>query len=238
MTAPLFPDPPTADLPTGSPGGARILRELRVVREPARLGANLGRLRRAPRGDNRLTVDIPGWMAPERSMIPIRSYLRRIGHDARGWGLGVNGNDVEASRDRFVDRLAGLVEHTGRPANLVGWSLGGVIARETARDHPHLVHRVVTFGTPAIGGPTHTAGALRFGEQECHRITVLQEELDRTSPIRVPVRAIFTRRDGVVDWRACIDRFSTDVEHVEVRSSHVGLGLDPDVWLAVADALG
>lgn len=170
-------------------------------------------------------------------MAPIRGFLRSRGHRAQGWGCGTIRDQVEESRDRFAGRLESLVGEVGRPANLVGWSLGGVIAREVARSRPDLVHRVVTFGTPAIGGPTYTAGASSFGREECRRIELLQGELDGADPITVPITAIFTKRDGVVDWRACIDRFSTDVRHVEVRSSHIGLGLDPDVWLATAAAL-
>ncbi len=239
MTATTTEAPaPTDELPAGPPTGAARWKELALLREPVRLAAHLGRLRRSPRGDGRLTVVIPGWMAPEGSMAPIRTYLDRLGHDARGWGMGVNGGDVEATGERFLDRLDHLVERTGRPANLVGWSLGGVIARESARRRPDLVHRVVTFGTPAIGGPAHTLGASSFGEEECARIEALQDELDRTDPITVPITAIYTRNDGVVDWRACIDRFSARVHHVEVTSTHVGLGIDPDVWRAAASALG
>ena len=228
---------PTDELPSGPPDGSARFRELALLREPLRLAAGLAGLRRSPRGDGRLTLDLPGWKAPEGSMVPIRSFLRRLGHDARGWGLGVNGGDVEAAGEAFLERLEGLVARAGRPANLVGWSLGGVVARESARRRPDLIHRVVTFGTPAIGGPTHTVGASSYGPEECARIEALQAELDRTDPIDVPVTAIFSRNDGVVDWRACVDRFSPRVRHVEVRSTHVGLGIDPDVWRAAAAAL-
>lgn len=121
--------------------------------------------------------------------------------------------------------------------NLVGWSLGGVVAREVARSRPELVHRVVTYGSPVLGGPTHTVGAASIGPEECRRITELQEHLDATNPIQVPITAIFTRNDGAVDWRARIDRSSVDVTMVEVASTHVGLGIDPDVWITAARAL-
>jgi hypothetical protein len=88
-----------------------------------------------------------------------------------------------------------------------------VIARETARMIPQVVSRVITYGTPAIGGPTYTLGARAFGHAESDRI----------------------RR--VVSWPACIDRTSPDVEHVEVRSTHAGMGLDPNVWQIVATRL-
>ncbi|MEL7210249.1 MAG: alpha/beta hydrolase, partial [Actinomycetota bacterium] len=182
---------PTDELPEGPPDGRSRLRELMLLREPVRLVVGAGRLAGSPRGDGRLTIDIPGWKAPEASLLPIRAFLGRIGHRAEGWDLGVNGSDVEATAEAFIDQLEHRVGRHGRPANLVGWSLGGVVARETARLRPDLVHRVVTFGTPAIGGPTHTIGAPEYWPAECARIDALQEELNRTEPISVPVTAIF-----------------------------------------------
>ena len=229
---------PTDEMPVGAPGPAGRLIEGLIVREPLRMALRAPTLASSPRGDGRLTITIPGWRAPEQSLLPITGFLRQRGHDARTWGLGIIRNDVEAMRDRFVTDLERRVERAGRPAHLVGWSLGGVMAREAARERPELVHRVVTFGTPAIGGPTFTAGAGRMGDDECRRIAALQRELDEQRPIGTPITAVYSRRDGIVDWRACIDRFSTRIEHVEVGSTHVGLGIDPDVWEIAARALG
>ncbi len=120
---------------------------------------------------------------------------------------------------------------------LVGWSLGGTIARELARSRPDAVRTVVTYGTPAVGGPTFTAAGTSWDPDERRRILETVDRLDLTDPIRVPITAIVSRRDGIVDWRAQVDVRSTDVVHVEVRSTHLGLGIDPDVWHAVATAL-
>lgn len=231
----VYESPPDAEAPTPFPARRAMTQELATAREPFRLLGRFSDLARPPRGDGRLTVVIAGWLAPEGSLTPLRSFLAAAGHDARGSGLGVIRNDVETVIERFATRLETMM--TDRPAFLVGWSLGGVVARETARRRPDLVDRVVTFGTPAVGGPTYTVGAGRLGATECRRIEQLQRQLDADDPIRVPITAIFTRNDGVVDWRACIDRASLDVRHVEVRSTHVGLGIDPDVWQVVAETL-
>ncbi len=227
----------TVGQPSGPPPRGRLVREVGVAIQPARLALRSPSLLRAPRGDQRYTVLLPGWRSPEAAMAPIGAYLRRLGHRTRPWGLGVNDADVEKTRDRMLDVVEHLVAKDGRSVNLVGWSLGGVIAREIARNRPDAVHRVVTYGTPVLGGPTHTVGAVSAGPEECRRITELQEHLDATDPITVPITAIFTRNDGAVDWRACIDRSSVNVTTVEVSSTHVGLGLDPDVWLTAASAL-
>ena len=148
--------------------------------------------------------------------------------------LGVDAGEVEARR---IASAVELAERSGRPVALVGWSLGGTIARETARTVPDAVSHVVTYGTPVIGGPSYTIGARAAGETENARIRELIADLDRTNPIQVPITAIFTRRDRIVDWPASIDRTSPYVEHVEVRSTHAGMGIDPDVWEIVATRL-
>jgi pimeloyl-ACP methyl ester carboxylesterase len=232
-----FPDPHAAPLPAGPPPGSAGWSEVAALAQLPRLLAAAPRLAVAPRGDGSVVVDVPGWRAPEASGAPLRAWLRWLGYDARGWGFGVNRGSPERDAERLTELVVGLAEDAGGPVALVGWSLGGVVAREVARQAPEAVRCVVTYGTPVVGGPTHTVGARTYGPDECARVTALIEELDARSPIPVPLTAVLTRRDAVVSWTACIDRASPDVRHVEVDSTHVGLGIDPDVWLTVATAL-
>ncbi len=99
------------------------------------------------------------------------------------------------------------------------------------------VRCVVTYGTPVVGGPTYTLGARTYGRDECERVSRLIEQLDADRPIAVPLTSILTRNDGVVSWTACVDRSSPRVRHLEVSSTHLGLGIDPDVWQIVAHSL-
>lgn len=223
--------------PDGSPRRAGLVGEVGTALQPWRLALKSRALLSAPRGNGRIAVAVPGWKAPEVTTAPLRGYLRSLGHDARSWGFGVNQGDVEAKRDEMIAKVRTLHACTGRPVNLLGWSLGGVVAREVARSAPEAVHRLVIYGSPVVGGPTHTAGVGAYAADEVVRIRELQAHLDTTDPITTPITAIFSRNDSVVDWRACIDRFSRDVTMVEVGSTHVGLGIDPDVWLTVAEAL-
>lgn len=237
FTPRVYSSPPTTTRPCGPPPRATTLGEWRTVLEPMRLLLASPKLARAPRGDGRVVVDVPGYAAPEASMAPLRMFLRAKGHHARSWGLGTNRGQPQRDRMRLVERLEPLVAESGRPVNLVAWSLGGVIAREAARLRPDLVHRIVTYGSPIIGGPTHTTAGRRVGDAECRRIAQLQEQLDHERPLQVPVTAIFSKRDGIVSWQACLDHHTAQVTHVEVHSTHIGLGVDPHVWLAVANAL-
>lgn len=119
---------------------------------------------------------------------------------------------------------------------LVGWSLGGIIAREVARDRPDLVSAVITYGSP-LRGPRYTVASRMYQPHE-HEIVDQYIEERSQNPIVVPVSAIFSRRDGIVDWATCIDHTTPEVENIEVSSTHLGMGLDPDVWSVVADRLG
>ncbi|WP_322920541.1 esterase/lipase family protein [Nocardioides renjunii] len=223
--------------PSGPPATWTALGELGSALDAVRLVGALPRLSAAPRGDGHLVVDIPGWQAPELTGAPLRRFLRRLGYDARGWGFGTNMGDPRRDVERLAERVLELVEQTGSPASLVGWSLGGVIAREVARRHPAAVRRVITYGTPVTGGAGHTTIARVYGRGSDVDAARVAQRLDAESPIRVPLTVVFSRRDGVVAWQACIDRASAAVEHVEVSSTHLGMGVDPDVWAVVADRL-
>lgn len=222
---------------TRSPSWRKLVAEATSPLEAARLPAAVRRLRSMPRGDGHVVIDIPGWQAPEASGLPLRRYLSWLGYDARGWSFGKNLGDPARDAVRLTESVVDIVAESGRPVSLVGWSLGGVIAREVARQRPDLVRRVITYGTPVVGGPTFTAVAGSYTHEVREHASRVTERLDAQRPIRVPLTVIYSRRDGIVAWPACIDRVSPDAEHVEVRSTHVGMGVDPDVWSVVAERL-
>lgn len=229
-------------IPPHSPAPCRMERlnfwvEWRVGLDLLRLARALPALFQDSRGDGAPVILIPGWKAPEVSMEPLRLFLRARGYQASHWGLGVNRGDPEKDSELLAERVVELARASGRPVGLVGWSLGGVIARETARSAPQSICVVITYGTPVVGGPTYTLAARYWGKGECERIAAKTAELDATRPIGVPILAIFTRRDEVVSWAACVDRSSARVTHVEVDSTHLGMGFSPDVWRAVQTCL-
>jgi pimeloyl-ACP methyl ester carboxylesterase len=168
----------------------------------------------------------------------MESYLRRRGHRVSDWGLGRNTGDARQLRAQLQGVIAGSMATHGEPVALVGWSLGGYIAREYARDFPQQVRQVVTLGSPVVGGPRYTATAGWYRDrgydlEQVERTIAARYEV----PLSVPVTAIYSRRDGIVAWRACIDRWSPQVQHVEVSETHVGLGFAPRVLALVAAAL-
>lgn len=183
-------------------------------------------------GNGERILLLPGWLSHEKVMFPVKKYLTKLGYAPEYWGLGMNIGDVKAARDKIVKRLK--KENSTEKITLIGWSLGGLIAREIARELPDRIASVLTYGTPVIGGPKYTIGAKYYGETESERIATLFEELDEYHPITVPMTIIFTKKDSFVAWKACLDYKSEHVKHFEVNSTHLSLGLDPDVWKIMA----
>jgi hypothetical protein len=216
-----------------------MLREARFLPDLAAGLAALPALARAPRGDGEPVLVLPGYGAGDSSTALLRAFLRSLGYRAEGWGLGRNGGDVGKLLPRVLARTERLFSASDRAVRLVGWSLGGVLAREAAREAPRLVERVVTLGSPVVGGPKYTAAGGLYRRRGFDLDAIEREITARNAarPIRVPIHAIYSRRDGVVAWQACVDRASPDVEHVEVPSTHSGLGFDARVLALVADRL-
>ncbi len=225
--------------PISPPGRFDALQELRLPIDvlrwaPSWLAMNHPRATRP-----RTVILLPGFGAGPRSMRVMESFLRRRGHRVRDWGLGVNSGDARRLRTQLQGVVDVAIAAHGEPVVLVGWSLGGYIAREYARDCPDGVCRIVTLGSPVIGGPRFTATAARYRSRG-HDLDAIEQAIkDRyATPLRVPVVALYSRRDGIVAWQACIDHWSPDVRHIEVNETHVGLGFAPRVLAIVADEVG
>lgn len=218
--------------PTGWATAGEALSGLQAIR----LAAQTPRLARTPRGTDRPVVLVPGLGASDRSLLPLRRFLRDRGHHARSARLGRIHGDVELQARQLLERVRSISTERNDSVALVGWSLGGILSRAVARERPDVVRCIVTFGTPVVGGPAHTAFGRRFSDAELREIDALIEAR-RTAPITTPITAIWSKRDGVVAPTACIDDRSPNVDHVEVGSTHLGMGIDPDVWVVIADRL-
>ena len=235
----MNPTAPSFDRIPAAPTRRNLLREGLGLLEPVRLVARVPRLAAAPRGEGRPLLVLPGFGAGDRSTWMLRRYLAWLGYSVEPWRLGRNHGRVGELLPRVVACLEVLAEKHDRAVGLVGWSLGGYLAREAARERPGLVTHVVTLGSPVVGGPKYTLASRHYVRNgyDLDEIEARVAERDRV-PLSVPVTAIYSRSDGVVAWEACIDRINPATEHVEVASTHIGLGLNPDVFAIVADRLG
>lgn len=221
-----------------APGPASLLGEARSLLELPRLLLRAPELLRQPRGRGGRVLVLPGYGAGDASTGVLRAYLAWLGHRPHGWGLGSRREDVPQLLPRVVARLESLARAEGGPIALIGWSRGGVLAREAARERPAAARRVITLGTPVIGGPKYTAVAVAYRRRGIDLDAIEAQVAARNrEPLPVPVTAIYSRSDGVVAWRACIDPVEDRTEHVEVDTTHVGLGFSPEVFAIIAQRL-
>lgn len=184
---------------------------------------------------------LPGYGTDESAMRPLGLYLKFLGYDVYDWGLGRNRGDVDGYTRRIGERVTELYGRLdGAPLTLIGWSLGGVIARETARLYEPFVREVITLGTPILGGPKYTAAAERFAESANLDLDEFEKEVHARNSIGIsqPVTSIYSKLDGVVGWRASIDIYNKQARNIEVYSSHFGIGAHGRVWRLIADILG
>lgn len=224
--------------PLQAPPPSGLLREVRGALELPRLLLQVPQLARQPRGRGGPVLVLPGYGAGDASTALLQAYLRFLGHRPRGWGLGRNRGDVPALLPRVLERVERLAEAAPDGVSLVGWSLGGFLAREAARERPEWVRRVVTLGSPVVGGPKYTAVGEIYRRRGVDLDAVEAQVEERYAKVlATPVTAIYSRADAVVAWRACIDRRSPNVEHVEVETTHLGLGFAPEVYAVIASRL-
>ena len=197
-------------------------------------------LSRAPKGDGHGVLLLPGLLADDVSNQPLRAYLARLGYATRGWGLGRNIGPTNEVLDGMPLVLADLAAATGGQVSVIGWSLGGIYARELARDHPHLVRQVITMGSPfALVDPrqSRAESAFRRGSRRHANADRLPNREQLGQPIPVPSTALYSRSDGIVDWRACVQTPGVERENVEVTCGHLGFGVDPATLWSIADRL-
>jgi len=196
-------------------------------------------LLRAPKGDGHPVLALPGFLASDLSMAPMRRYLTELGYDTHAWNMGRNLGGVASKRGALRDLLRRIHDQTGRKVSLLGWSLGGVYARDLALQMPDMVRAVITLGSP-FANDIRATNATRLYE------ALSGEAVDDNPEIReaiagdlpVPATSIYSRTDGIVNWHTCLQRPSDTAENIEVYfASHIGLGVNPAALWAVADRL-
>jgi pimeloyl-ACP methyl ester carboxylesterase len=196
-------------------------------------------LLRAPRGDGHPVLALPGFLASDFSMLPIRRYLSELGYDAHAWRMGRNLGGLARMRNALRDRLAEIHAATGRKVSLVGWSLGGVYARDLALHAPEMVRSVITLGSPFANDVRATNATHLYEALSGERLEDLSElRAAIAGELPVPASSIYSRSDGIVNWQTCLLQPSARAENIEVHlASHVGLGVNPAALWAVADRL-
>lgn len=194
------------------------------------------------RGDGHAVVVFPGLASDRHATGPLISFCRDLGYETHDWGRGFNTGpqgEPNAWLDELAEHVAALPTDGLLDVSLIGWSLGGIYAREIAKRLGTNVRQVITIGTPFAGGndDTHAALVYRLLNGRKPVLDSAMRQQLRTAP-EVPTTSIYSRTDGVVAWQACIQPGRRrDTENVEVEGSHCGMGWNAKVLEVVADRL-
>jgi pimeloyl-ACP methyl ester carboxylesterase len=205
-----------------------------------------------PPGDGRPVLLIPGFLAGDGSLAAMAGWLRRSGYRTHRAGIRANLHCSEQACVRLEARLEALTDKAGRPATIIGQSRGGVLAKALAARRPELVSGVVALGAPVLGqlrvhplvlaqvgivaalGSSRVPGLFSLSCLRGPCCAPFREALEQQFPKHVSYVSIYSRSDGIVDWRVCLD---PDAEHVEVEASHCGMALNAGSYRAIAAAL-
>jgi pimeloyl-ACP methyl ester carboxylesterase len=191
-----------------------------------------------PKGDGHAVLLLPGLSASDLSMKPLESMLRGLGYDPHHWRLGRNFGLRPGVLEGMLARLEEIHAASGGAVSLVGWSLGGVYARELAKLRPKLVRQVISLGSPFAGSLKATHAWRLYEFTAGHKVEAPPIKTNLAEPPPVPTTSIYSRTDGVVAWQCCRnDPAHLHTDNIEIEGSHLGLGVNPLVLYALADRL-
>ena len=182
----------------------------------------------------------PGLAAGDTSTHPLRAFLKNLGYEVHGWHQGMNRGPREGVLNRMQEQLEAVHKDTKQPVSLIGWSLGGVYARELSKLAPKAVRNVITLGTPFAQSPRSTNAWRVYSMLSGETLPndVMLRTIAEAPP--VPYTSLYSKTDGVVAWPASIqkpDAKNSAIENIEIFASHLGLGANPAAWYAIADRL-
>lgn len=220
------------------PGALLMMMEARAPWEYAALLAAAPWLDKLPPGDGHPVLVFPGLGASDFSTAPLRSFLHARGYSVHAWKQGFNFGPRHGVLEACRARLLHLGERHREKVSLIGWSLGGVYARELAKEQPATVRCVITLGSPFAGHPRAT-NAWRFYEFVSGQSVADNHDLiaQFREPPAVPTTSIYSRTDGVVAWQCSLNPHHPHTENIEVHASHIGMGMNPLALYAIADRL-
>lgn len=195
-------------------------------------------MKRLPKGDGHPVIVFPGFVASDRSTAPMRAVLDDLGYQTFGWGLGRNLSFSERREAEMLALLRRVWKAQHRKVTLIGWSLGGVFAREIAKAAPQYVRAVISLGSPISGDMEQTSATRLYEFINGEPDDDMQDRLSHLSEAPpVPTTSIYTKSDGIVSWRGSLQKPGPMTENIRVPASHIGLGVNPIVMYAIADRL-
>lgn len=186
------------------------------------------------RGHGEAVVLVPGIFAADASMIELSGWLARMGYRPYASGIGVNAVRTETAIAAVVATIDRAHAETGAPVRLIGHSLGGVIARAAALRRPDRVSQIITLGSPVNGLSAHPA--VLAAAQLIHRedIDACLATVQQPLPTTIDETNMYSKTDGVVDWRTC---HRPDATAIEISGTHTALIANAAAYAAIASTL-
>lgn len=224
----------SGDVPYLPPSPHLLIGEWLVLMEVAMLPAALPLLAAAPRGEDHPVLILPGFFAGDWSTLPLRLYLDWLGYHTYPWDMGQNMGPNLRVATGLYDLVDRIYEKHQRKITIVGWSLGGAFARMIAQKRPNKVRQIITMGSPIkhIDATWATPFVRWMADGIDQELVSLVER-----PLPVPGTAIYSRGDGIVDYRCCLQEEGPFTENIEVPGQHMGYGFRPTTMLILADRL-
>ncbi len=224
--------------PSAPPSKFLMWAEWRAITELGAFAAAIPFLRTLPKGDGHPVLILPGLSASDMSTIGLREYLSDRGYRVYGWDLGRNVGYRPGLQELKHKRLQEIFDrHDGQKVSLIGWSLGGIYARQLAKEAPDRVRQVITLGTPFKGEARATNAWRLYEFLAGHTVDEVRAIHEIASPPDVPFTSIYSRTDGIVSWQCSIEDEGEERENVEILGSHCGLGHNPLALYVIADRL-
>jgi pimeloyl-ACP methyl ester carboxylesterase len=194
-------------------------------------------LRTMPRGDGHPVLVVPAFLHGDFHTRPLRRLLAGCGYAAYGWGLRRNIGPTEAALEGLERRLDEIRRRHDRRVSLIGHSLGGVLARELAKARPRDVRQLILLASPVIQPTASPLEPVYRLLARWHSGAAARGVAQLNAPPELPVTAIFTRTDGIVAWRSCLEAPGACRECVEIRGAHGTMARNPEAWRIIADRL-
>lgn len=191
-------------------------------------------------GDKHPVLILPGFLASDSSTLRLRTFIDELGYSVYGWGEGRNFASEEYIH-LLLEKVNSIYKRHETPVSIIGWSLGGIYARQLGKALPDKVRQIITLGSPFkdVKRANNAKWMYDLLVRGSNKVQINQELIDDIPyPAPLPTTAIYSKEDGIVPWKLCMEEVESAIhQNIQVRGSHFGLGFNPAVLLIIADRL-
>ncbi len=225
------------------PSFFKLALEMRTVFEAGSFALSYPLVQTTPKGDGHPVLVVPGFLASDFSTKLLRTFLKSRNYQPYGWRLGRNmgrhSDPLTGCGPAIIRRLQDISHKHGEKVTLIGWSLGGIYARELSRQHPELVRQVISMGSPFCNNQRANHATKIFEKTSGYKLSDMCPKLLKNMPLPPPVpsTSFYSKSDGITAWQCCLEQISGTTQNIEVVCSQLGYGHHPAVMWALADRL-